>query len=292
MQKLKEFGKRVSCFLPDSLYLRILYLKSHGTLLRLKDPKTVNEKIQYLKLYDRTDLHTKCADKYLVREYVNKKIGKKYLIPLIFSSTEILAITKKVIPDFPVIIKASHNSGTVYIIKRKEDFSVEKFRDLFTAKLKENYYIHGREWQYKHIQPRIVVEKLLMDENGNIPKDYKFHCFHGKVEFIQVDSDRFSEHTRNLYDRNWNLLPFNWSPSHNHQPLYRNGKVEERPEKLEEMIEVAEILAGPFKLARIDLYYTISDIYFGEITFHQESGTAPFFPHKYDRIYGRKLKLN
>jgi hypothetical protein len=150
--------------------------------------------------------------------------------------------------------------------------------------LRENYFIASREWQYKNIKPRIVVEKLLMDEVGGIPYDYKMHCFNGKLVFTQVDLDRQINHTRNLYDTDWHYIPCKW--------IYENGKSIQKPLMYNKMRELAEIIAADFIYVRVDFYVLGKSIYFGELTFHSESGLGHFEPEHFDRDFGKLLDIS
>lgn len=270
-------------YMPDELHIKLKFKKHLGYKLDLKNPKTLNEKINWLKLYDRTELHTKAADKYAVREYIEKKIGSQYLVPLLFHTKKPKEIIPNNLPDIPFIIKANHNSSGGIIVKDKTKVNWKKIRIQLKKLLRENYFYSSREWQYKNIEPRIVVEKLLTDKSNNIPDDYKFHCFNGKVEFIQLDLERHIDHKRNLYDSEWKFIPCEWK--------YKNGKQLEKPESFEKMRELAEIIAKDFIYVRVDFYSLNDVIYFGELTFHSESGLGQFNPDSYDALFGSKLSL-
>ena len=279
--------------LPDAIFLSLNYKRIHGKTLDIKNPKLLSEKIQWLKLHDRRDILTECADKFKVREYVKNKIGDQYLVPLLYETKFIERISMEILPDFPAIIKTNHNSGGNIIIRNKNEANIKLIKKQLRILLKENFYYTTKEWQYKNIEKRIIVEKLLIDNNGNLPMDYKFHCFNGKVEFIQLDVDRFTNHKRNFYDLNWNLLPFSWCPHKEGIPIWTNSDKEfPAPSSLQEMVHISQTLAVNFIYARIDLYYFSNCIYFGEITFHHGSGNEIFDPLKYDEIYGDRLILD
>lgn len=254
-----------------------------GYELNYDNPQTYNEKIQWLKIYDRTKLHTICADKFLVRDYVAKKIGDKYLIPLLFKTKDVEEIIPENIPDCPCIIKTNHDSGTYIFIKDKKNQDWNVIQKRLKKAMAFNYYFNLREWQYKNIEPLVIVEKLLVQEDGSIPCDYKFHCANGKLLFIQVDSDRVTNHSRNLYDSDWNLLPI--------QFYEKNGSIDNRPHNLKDMIKLAETLSKAFSFARIDFYEVNKKVYFGEITFHPAAGFEKFTPNKWDLIFGKKITL-
>lgn len=270
-------------FLDDIKFTAKYYHKQFGTKLNLKKPESFNEKIQWLKLNYRIPLYTKCADKLAVRNYIKSKIGDPFLIPLIFSTKKIRDITPEKLPDFPFIIKTNHDSGNYFIVRDKKNQDWKKIRRELKKSLIKNYYFYWREWQYKNITPSIIIEKLLQQENGMVPYDYKFHCINGKVEFIQVDLDRETNHTRCLYDSKWNLLPFSYE--------YSKGKKTNPPNNLEKMICLAHKLSIDFTYVRVDFYENNNQIYFGELTFTPGAGIGKFSPMEWDLKFGQKLKL-
>jgi len=283
---------RLPFYLSDTNFIRFRYHKRFGTLLNLRNPQTLNEKINWLKIYDRSPTHTICADKYAVRDFVREKIGSEYLIPLYYQTTNPREIIPKNIQRFPCIIKTNHDSGGGIFVHEPDEINWRKIQDELTERMEKNYYEGSREWQYKNIKPRIIVEKLLLDGSGKVPMDYKIHCFNGKPEIIQIDLDRFSNHKRNLYDIEWNLLPFTWSMWENDKPLWSNGKKVRKPKNLELLIELAKILSSDFIFARIDFYEMGQRIYFGEITFHPGSGFEKIHPEKWALTLGQRLNLN
>lgn len=269
--------------IPDKLFIEWYFKRYMGYSIDLNNPKTLNEKITWLKLYDRSDLHTLVADKFTVRSYVAKKIGEKYLIPLLYHTKNASDLKPENLPDTSFIIKNNHDSGGYLIVKDKSSVDWPKVQKQFKRNLKENFYYSTREWQYKNIEPRIVVEELLSTENGEIPNDYKCHCFNGKLAFVHVDISRFGDRRRNLYDTNWNLIPCVWQ--------YENGELEKKPELFDQMKSLAETIAKDFIYARIDFYLVKGHIYFGEISFHHHSGTQKFKTPECDLKLGQQLKL-
>ena len=167
------------------------FKKSFGFEPNLKSPQTLNEKIQWLKLNDMDDFKTMCSDKYLVREYIKRELGEEVLIPLVFQTYSPKDINLENLPDSPVIIKTNHASGHVFIIKDKSAQDFNEIQDSLKYQLRKNFYHSFREKQYKNIRPCILVEKLLQDVNGDIPKDFKIHCFNGQPTYIQVDTGRY-----------------------------------------------------------------------------------------------------
>jgi hypothetical protein len=234
------------------------------------------------KLYDRRNLYTNIADKYNVRGFVSDKIGVKYLIPIYGVYKDVDCIPFNRLPD-SFVIKPTHSSGRIKIIKDLKFVDLTELKAECKKWLKENYYYLGKEWQYKNIIPRIIIENLLLDEEGNIPLDYKFHCFNGNVEFVHVDLKRFVHHERNFYDIYWNKLDF--------EHEYPSGFDVLKPKNLDEMIFISQKLAEEFDYIKVDLYSTKNTIYFGELTLHPESGFGRFNPVEYDNVWGIKLNL-
>lgn len=269
--------------IPDEYIVKKRFREKMGYDLDLKNPKTLNEKINWLKLYDRKDLNTIASDKYNVRSYIEQKIGSEYLIPLLYHTKNPDNIRPENLPSGNFIIKTNHDSSGGIIVKDKSSVNWSVARKRFSRLLKENYFYSSREWQYKNIEPRIIVEQLLTYDNGSIPNDYKFHCFNGQLVFVQVDLDRHIEHKRNLYDPDWNFIPCVWK--------YKNGQKEEKPKSFNKMKELAEIIAKDFIYVRVDFYSINNSIYFGELTFHSESGHGKFDPEEYDLKFGNLLNI-
>ena len=266
------------------------FRKTFGYPLDWKNPRTLNEKLNWMKLHVRDPLQKIAADKYAVRAHVAAKVGEQCLIPLIRKYDRAEDIRFAELPE-AFVLKTNHGSGQNWIVRDQsredERAVVRQFREWMAT----SHYAASREWPYKGMKPAIVVEELLLDENGHIPSDFKLHCFGGKVATIQVDLDRETAHRRNFYDRDWNLLPFIWTEWEGTQPSWPNGRAVPRPEALPEMIRVAETLAADFPYARIDLFYCRGKVYFGEITFYHGGAFERFDPPEFDRFFGDKLAL-
>ncbi len=277
----------------DKHFLQKKFKDAFGRNIDFDDPKTLNEKINWLKLYDRTPLHTICADKFAVREYIEKKIGETYLVPLYFETTKSKEIIPENLPDIPCIIKTNHDSGGGIFVYDKNSINYNEAQKALQKRLKKNYYRTSKEWQYKNIKPCIIVEQLLQDANGNIPLDYKLHCFNGKVRMIQVDIGRGTEnHHRNWYNDQWEREPYKWS-SPKGEGKYTDPSDEDVPKPLTlgKMISLSNMLAEPFDYVRVDWYDVDGKLYFGELTFHHDSGTKPILPEEWDLQLGSELKL-
>lgn len=284
--------------LTDKMVEKIRFKKEHKRILNLNNPQTLNEKIIWLKLYDRTYLHTICADKYAVRDYVKEKIGEEYLVPLYYQTKKVKNIIPENLPNPPFIIKANHDSDGGIFVFDKSKIDWQEARISLKKRLKKSFYPQSKEWQYKNINPCIIVEKLLISKNGNIPYDYKIHCFNGKVNMIQVDIDRNSDHHyRNWYNTKWEREPYKWSSlkwsSLKGKEVYTDPSESDvdKPNTLEQMIFLSEKLASEFCYVRVDWYDVDDVLYFGELTFHHDGGYRPIIPKKWDKTLGDKLAL-
>lgn len=278
--------------ISDRKAIEIIFKRAFGVAPNLEYPITLNEKIQWLKLNDRTSTHTICADKYKVREYIKNKVGEEYLIPLVFETKDVSNLVSENFPDFPVIIKTNHDSSGGVIIHEKDTVDWKDIQKKFRKLLKRNYYYRSKEWQYKNIERRIIVEKLLKNSGGGIPYDYKVHCFNKKALTIQVDIDRSEDHKRNWYSTNWEREPFYWSSLKSGGKRTDPAKWEvEKPGCLEEMIKLSETLSQDFIYVRVDWYIVNNRIYFGELSFHHDGGLHPILPKEWDYKLGNLLKL-
>lgn len=275
-------------FWPDKLYLSIIYYLRIGKKLNLKNPQKFTEKLQWLKLYDHNDIYTKIVDKYLVKDYVANIIGDQYIIPTLGVWQKTDDIDFDSLPN-QFVLKCNHDSGGLFICKDKKQLSSEKIIEVkkkLDIALNRNFYIYGREWPYKNVKPRVFAEKYMVDESGTELKDYKIFCFNGEPKVIQLDFNRFNEHKKNLYSPDWELLPFNFNyPSHPEIKF-------EKPQKLDEMLEIASKLSKGKTFLRVDLYWTGKEIYFGELTFFPASGMGIFEPEEWDYKFGSWLDLS
>lgn len=283
--KLKPLYHRL-VFNPkaDRKFIHHYYSKKFGYAPNLEQPETFNEKLQWLKLNDRGLLKTVLADKLAVREIVKISIGEQYLVPLVASMSDVSELTHELLPDYPVIIKSNHASGKVFIVRDKAEADFPSIRQALKKFLNYNFYHSLREWQYKNIPSRVIVEKLLQQPNGEVPDDYKVHCFNGKAKFIQLDSERFKGHKRRIYDTNWQPQDFEYN-----FPL---ADPVDAPEQLPQLLELAEKLAKPFNYCRIDFYVVDGQIYFGEYTFTPEGGFGSFKPAEIDRQWGALFEVD
>lgn len=258
--------------------------------LNLDHPQTLNEKIQWLKLNVKENFHTICADKLTSRKYwVDKIHNESYLVPLLFYTYDWKDIRIDVLPDEPFVIKSSSGSDSYHIIRNKKSVNIKQLRNDCRRWLCSNYYLISQEWQYKNVKPAIIIEKLLLDKNGRIPNDYKFHYMNGELAFVYCAVDREGTNYRSIYSPDWKMMDVEWVSSNSHAGAV--GAPTERPYNYEEMIRISSIIAKDFKYVRVDFYEVDKKLYYGEITLHHGSGYDHFIPEKWDEILGSKLQL-
>ncbi len=272
-------------WIPDKIYLKILYYNTIGKKINLKKPQTFNEKLQWLKLYNRNDLYTVMVDKYEVKQYVKNVIGDEYIIPTIGVYSTFDEIDFDKLPN-QFVIKCTHDSGGVIICKDKEKLNIIEARKKINKCLKTNFFYCGREWPYKNVKPRIIVEELINDHRNDDLNDYKFMCFNGKVRCSFVCTERRSLEGLKVtfFDIDWNKMPFE-----RHYPS--SSKKIDKPKNYAKMIELAEKLSRDIPFARIDFYEANEKIYFGEITFFPGSGLEEFSPEIWDYTLGSWISL-
>lgn len=272
-------------FLPDKIYLKLMYHVLMDRKLDLKNPRTFNEKLQWLKLYNRNPLYTTMVDKYEVKSYVSSIIGSEYIIKTLGIYEDFDDIDFSKLPD-RFVIKCTHDSGGVVICKDKSKFDISKARKKINECLKSNFYFMGREWPYKNVKPRIIIEEFLDNHDNNDLNDYKFMCFNGKFKCSFVCTERRSDDGLKVtfFDKNWNVMPFERHYS-------KSKKKIEKPKNYNKMIELSEKLAKKMPFVRIDFYEVEGKIYFGEITFFPGNGTEEFTPEKYDYVLGSWIRL-
>ena len=271
--------------------IRLKYLAKFGRILHLKNPKSLNEKLNWLKIYGNEDFHTTCADKYAVRKYLSDQFGNEYLVPLVFWTRDVNDINPDKLPDYPCVIKNSTGCGDYQIIRDKTKVDYEALREKAKWWLRENHYWRSQEWQYKNIEPRIMVEKLLLTSEGKLPNDYKLHFFNGRLELIYCSVDREGKNYRLIYNPKWELQPFVWIDKRRINDDLSGPEIEP-PRSLTKMIGIGTEVAKRFKYVRVDFYDVDGQLYYGEITLHHGGGMDLFNPDKYDYIYGEKLNLN
>lgn len=271
--------------LSDKTFLKLKYWATTGRKLNIDNPGSFNEKLQWLKLYNRRSEYTMMADKYAVREYVKKTIGEEYLIPLLGVWDRPEDIDFDVLPE-QFVLKCNHDCGSVIICRDKSSFDQVATINKLKKCLKENYYWQGREWPYKDIKPKIVAEKYM----GDNLTDYRIYCFNEIPKLIysysnesQADGSKPEPRYCDIFDHNWKPIPY-------HQKLLPHGNVP-MPGQLSKMLEIAKLLSANSIFVRIDFYEIDNMLYVGEMTFYPGGGMSKFYPDSYDLELGKWLKL-
>ena len=270
--------------LPDEACLKLKFRLRMGKKLDLKEPKTFNEKLQWLKLYDRKPEYTTMVDKAAAKEYVAEKIGRHYIIPTLGVWETFDDIDFDALPD-QFVLKCTHDSGGLVICRDKNTLDREAAKNKIEKSLRNNYYLHGREWPYKNVKPRILAEAFLQEDSGDL-RDYKFFCFDGEPKCVLVCADRGSAEgvKMSFFDTQWNRMPMK-----RHHPVI-TGEVP-RPQGLAEMLSLARALSQEIPFVRVDFYEILGSVFFGELTFFPASGLGMFEPESWDAELGSWIRL-
>ena len=274
-------------WMPDKIFLKLMYKSRMGKSLNLDNPRSFSEKLQWLKLYDRKPWYSRLVDKYEVRSYIEETIGKEYLIPLYGVWDDPDEIDFDGLPD-QFVLKCTHDSGSVIICQDKTKLDKNKAKKKLKRAQRFNFYYCSREWPYKNVKPRIIAEKYMAN-NGSTTElsDYKWFCFDGiaKVMFVVTDRHTPGVGTKmNYFDMEFRHLPFtNGAPNATH--------IIEKPANFELMRELAERISKGLPHVRVDFYEADGRVYFGEITFFDGCGMTPFEPDEWDDILGSWIQL-
>lgn len=276
--------KGIFRFLPDKQVMIIDYFFIFGKLPNLRQPETISEKIQWVKLYGGLEKYTKYVDKYEVRNIVGKIIGKKYLVSLLGVWDKFEDIDFDKLPK-QFVLKATHGSSYVFICKDKTFLDKKSLEKTVAKWLGENFYEKTREIQYKSCTARIICEEYLEDESGGLT-DYKIYCFNGKPHLIEILTDRHSQMKDDFYDIHWNTMSIDFRGSPH------SKKTLKKPKNLTEMLIVSEKLSKHFPFVRVDLYVVRNKIYFGELTFTPSNGLLVFYPPQVNYRLGKLINLS
>lgn len=282
---------KLSYNLDDKTYLNRQYKRKFDKNIDFENPKTFNEKLQWLKLYDRNPLYTTLVDKYKVKKWVSDKIGQEYVIPVFGVWNRFNEIDFSKLPN-QFVLKTNHGSGGVVICRSKVDneyFSREgkrlslcNVKRLITKSLKENYYLKGREWPYKNVERKIFAEKFMIDESGYELKDYKFYCFNGVPEYVLVASERHKGVKFDYFDINFEHVDC--------RPEDNATTMPQKPKNYDEMVTLSRVLSQNIPHVRVDWYNVDGKIYFGELTFFDSGGLED--KREWDVVFGNMIDLS
>lgn len=275
-----SYGKKMD----DEKYIKRMFKLEMGYELDLENPKTFNEKLQWLKLYNRNPEYTVMVDKYLSKQYVADRIGEEYVVPLYGVWDSFDEIDFDSLPE-KFVLKTTQDCGGVVVCTDKNKIDKKKTKEFLEKHLRREYFYHCREWPYKDVKPRIIAEKFLKDEENAILPVYKIMCFDGEPKIIQtIQNDKQPNESIDYFDTDWNILEIRQNYPNSPVPI-------SRPRKLEEMLCVAKKLSGKTPFIRIDLYSVNGEIYFSEFTFFSDAGFAAFTPREWDNKLGEWIVL-
>ena len=286
--KIFAFFAVKGCFkwVPDKPYLKIMYRAQTGKRLDVINPLCFNEKLQWLKLYDRNDTYTEMVDKLSAKKYIEKIIGHQYVIPTLGIWDSFDEIDFSQLPN-QFVLKCTHDSGGLYICKDKQKIDYDKVKKKINKSLKYSFYYRSREWPYKNVPPRIIAEKYLENSIDRGLDDYKVHNFNGEPKIILVCRDRYEKTgiTEDFYSLDWEHLDIKRpGAAYSESPI-------DKPERLEEMLEISRKLSNGIPFLRTDFYVVDHQLYVGELTFFPASGFKRFVPDEWDSIMGKWLEL-
>ena len=286
---MKNSVKNIILFPFNVLYrispkatLKLLFRLKVGYKLNLDNPKTFNQKLQWLKLNYKNPLLPKLVDKYTVREHI-ANIAPVLLTKLYWNGFDAKDIPWDELPD-KFVIKVTHGSGYNIICKDKNKLDKKACEKKLNKWLKEKFLRCYGEWFYGVEKPRIIVEEFLDNGTDQPPEDYKIFCFNGKPEYVIVDTDRFIGHKRNVYDLDWNF-------KENTTLNFPNDIPMKKPDQLPSLIKYAKLLSQEFPHVRVDLYAVKDKIYFGELTFTNGAGFDRIYPREFDYEMGTHFVL-
>lgn len=272
--------------LSDQLYLPIVFWAKVGYRLNLRNPKTYNEKLNWMKLYYRKPELTQMVDKYEAKKYVAERIGEEYIIPTYGVWDSFDEIDFDVLPD-QFVLKCTHDSGSLVICRDKQSLDRDAAKKKLETSLQRDYYLFAREWPYKNVKHRILAEAYMMDEKTGELRDYKFYAFNGIVKIVGVFSSRQNnaESTRaDYFDDSYSPLPI-------HHAYKHSTVLPEKPSQFEKMKELAGKLSEGFPHMRVDLYEVNGRVYFGELTPYNAGGLLGFEPEEWEKRMGQWIEL-
>lgn len=272
-------------FLDDEEYIKKRFKAVFGYKLNLQNPKTFNEKIQWLKLFDRNPKYTLLVDKNLVKHYSASVIGEEYIIPTLGVWNNFDEIDFEKMPD-KFVLKCTHDSGGIVICTDKSQFDITKAKRKIEGRLRKNYYLVAREWPYKEVVPKIIAEEYIGNEYDLELKDYKIMCFNGKAKCSFVCSGRFAKEGLRVtfFDEEWNSMPFTRGYPKSEEEI-------EKPLNYQLMKELAEKLSKGMRFLRVDFYEVDGKVYLGELTLFPGSGFEKFEPYEWDQKLGEWIQL-
>lgn len=270
-------------WMSDEDFLKMLFQVHMDRKLDLDNPKTFNEKLQWLKIHDRKPEYITMVDKYAAKKYVADIIGEEYIIPTLGKWDKFDDIDFNALPN-QFVLKCNHDSGSIVIVRDKSKFDKVAAKKKIERGLKRNPYWYAREWPYKDVKPCIIAEKYMEDSATKELRDYKFYTFDGVVRYLMIVSGRGHDTRADYFDENFNKQNFKWG--------YLPADVTPaRPACFEKMKSLAEQLSRNIPHVRVDFYECDDRLYFGELTFYDAAGFAKFDPAEWDEKLGKLITI-
>lgn len=280
-KNMKSFLSKALWMVPDKPYCLITYFIKQGRIPKLVNPIYFNDKLLQLKLTDRNPILKTLVDKYEVRNYVKEKIGEEYLIPLVGVYSDPSEVNLNMLPEkFALKLTSGAQHNLICTDKNLLDWNKASIK--INQWLKLNPYKRTREWPYKDLPSRFVIEEYVEDSKGET-MDYKFWCFNGEPKAVQIHTNRFSNHKKGMFNIEFDEQILDYGRE-------TIDEVVEKPENYQKMIEIAKVLSKGFPFVRIDLYNLDGKIYFGEITFYPANCNGKIRPIKYEKIFGDLIR--
>ena len=274
--------------MDDKTFIEKQFKKLMGYDLDFENPKTFDEKLNWLKIHNRNPQYIQLVDKYEVKKYISDIIGSQYIIPTIGVYDSFNEIDFDLLPN-QFVLKCTHDSGGLVIVKDKERLNIKEVKRKINHSLSKNYFFSCREWPYKNVKPRIIIEEYKEDSATKELRDYKFYCFNGLVEAVLVATNRQNykeELNFDYFDTNFNHLDWknHWHPNAKNEPI--------KPKNFEKMVELAGKISKGFPHVRVDFYDVNGRIFFGELTFYDQGGYLKIHPDEWDRKWGELIDLS
>lgn len=269
--------------MSDRFRLEMYYLFEKRRHLNLDHPVTFNEKLQWLKIYDRNPLYTRLVDKYLVKDWVKNKIGEDYVVPTLAKYDSPSQIELDKLPN-QFVLKCNHDSGSVIVCLDKTTFDLESAKEKLSKSLMKSPYDFDMEWAYRDVPRCVLAEQYLKEDNSDVLMDYKFFCFDGEPKIMYMSRDHASEVTTDFFDMEFNRLPIRMqAPPSIVCPT--------KPEQFEKLKELSACLSQGIPQVRVDFYVVKGRIFFGEMTFYHCGGMVDVQPYEWNVKMGDMINL-
>ena len=288
---LNKFSPYIS---SDIIFLKLKFRIRMGYWMNFNNPKTFNEKLQWLKLHDRKPIYTTMVDKLEAKKYVADIIGEEHIIPTLAVYDRVEEIDFDALPE-QYVLKCTHDSGGLVICRDKANLNKEEAIEKLRKSLKSTYFWRNREWPYKNVKPRIIAEKYMEDSTKRMYvaeikglMDYKFYCFNGVAKYLYVSKGLENHSTARI-----SFLTMDWQfASFVRSDFAPFDTLPEKPSRFDEMVKIANRLSEGHAFLRVDLYQINGQLYFSELTFHPCSGMMPFKPKEWDEKLGNLITLS